>query len=1177
MSEGDLQLERLLGLIDYVEATERDRLKIAFDFRQHGGFCKVEIDFKGLPGTELNYGDEDDPVWLRVQRLAKIAPPPPADPSLGLWVSIRDDVESTPTLRSEIPVAGLIDLGNEFPDDAPETVFLEGFAGREELEADFADWLAGPWAEWRERETPRRATIKLYNELYMLRQQLEGVSDVPMELVCGVGVATLQRASHRLRYPLLTMAMELSLEPLSHAIVARPRLEAYPTIEIDPLDRMELHSLDTWRSAAEQGLSALEGSALSPFDPSTFETILRHAAALLVPDGIYVPDAMPEQASEIPAIEQILQVSRAFCFFQRERRATQLMEDLRRFRAGLQEDESREFPDAVTALLVNPGEVAEDPVYPQFRGVSTIPGVTSSDGGGRDLFFPKAFNREQVEVVQRLEERPGVVVQGPPGTGKTHTIANIISHYLALGKRVLVTSQKAPALRVLRDKLPAAVRPLAVSLLDSDRDGLKQFQESVDIIAEKLQRLRRRDLENEISDLDHQIDSLHRELASIDHEIDAIGRRAIAPATIGGITIEPVRAARMVVAEAEIADWISDPIDADPIFDHQFTADDVVALRQARRRIGDDLEYVGKRIPSSSALPSLDQMLATHRDLSRAAELRREVGRGALADLRDSGASPQDALEALSGEINELQTQEAEAERTSCSWSDEAVRQIRAGRDVEWRAGLEELRPEVDRLAGEAAYFLTRPVTLPCDALENDRFLEAAQRLAEGKAAIGLVGGLFAGRLKARLAEVRARGDAVRDADGWQLVVRHIDALMASARLRQVWNHFVAHSIGDTVDEAGLGVAKSIQHQLRHLAALYALVEQQALVDQGAQRLFLPPMGPMSNGPAAVRVLADNVNAHLLKFRLERAETIRASLLSKFGECEGEICAKLSSMCIGKLGNPDIKADEFSEGWQDLVRRLAEIEGWADAFETVQKVTAAVVKSGAPVWAERLRKEAVDGTEDNLLPGDWDRRWLLKRLTLWLGQIDQHSRLRELGRDRIEKEGLLNLAYERSIELRTWLQLSLKATDSVKAALAAYADAIRRIGKGTGKRVGRYRREARAASDRAKGALPCWIMPHYRVSESLPAELGLFDLVIVDEASQSTLSALPALLRAEKILIVGMTSRSAQNRSGGTRRGRTSWWDATSVAKSQTTARHCGRKSRSTTLGRWCSPAGRLC
>ncbi len=46
-------------------------------------------------------------------------------------------------------------------------------------------------------------------------------------------------------------------------------------------------------------------------------------------------------------------------------------------------------------------------------------------------------------------------------------------------------------------------------------------------------------------------------------------------------------------------------------------------------------------------------------------------------------------------------------------------------------------------------------------------------------------------------------------------------------------------------------------------------------------------------------------------------------------------------------------------------------------------------------------------------------------------------------------------------------------------------------------------------------------MPSWRISESLPSTLGSFDLVIIDEASQSDISALPALLRAKKVLIVG--------------------------------------------------------
>jgi very-short-patch-repair endonuclease len=46
-------------------------------------------------------------------------------------------------------------------------------------------------------------------------------------------------------------------------------------------------------------------------------------------------------------------------------------------------------------------------------------------------------------------------------------------------------------------------------------------------------------------------------------------------------------------------------------------------------------------------------------------------------------------------------------------------------------------------------------------------------------------------------------------------------------------------------------------------------------------------------------------------------------------------------------------------------------------------------------------------------------------------------------------------------------------------------------------------------------------MSHARISEAMPPDIGAFDLVIVDEASQSDLWALPAILRGKKILVVG--------------------------------------------------------
>ena len=46
--------------------------------------------------------------------------------------------------------------------------------------------------------------------------------------------------------------------------------------------------------------------------------------------------------------------------------------------------------------------------------------------------------------------------------------------------------------------------------------------------------------------------------------------------------------------------------------------------------------------------------------------------------------------------------------------------------------------------------------------------------------------------------------------------------------------------------------------------------------------------------------------------------------------------------------------------------------------------------------------------------------------------------------------------------------------------------------------------------------MPCW-----RIAQCLPAEAASFDLVVLDEASQSDLTALPALLRGKRILVVG--------------------------------------------------------
>ncbi len=120
-------------------------------------------------------------------------------------------------------------------------------------------------------------------------------------------------------------------------------------------------------------------------------------------------------------------------------------------------------------------------------------------------------------------------------------------------------------------------------------------------------------------------------------------------------------------------------------------------------------------------------------------------------------------------------------------------------------------------------------------------------------------------------------------------------------------------------------------------------------------------------------------------------------------------------------------------------------------------------------------------------------------------------------------ESQLEDAYLALIEQRAWQGLAENITPAAKSQMTMALQAMKRLPKGKTetKSAPRRRREARKAMQRAYKAIPCWIMSHYWVSDVMPSVLEDFDLVVVDEASQSSAWGLLPLLRAKKILIVG--------------------------------------------------------
>lgn len=74
------------------------------------------------------------------------------------------------------------------------------------------------------------------------------------------------------------------------------------------------------------------------------------------------------------------------------------------------------------------------------------------DEGSGEIFFPFDYNKHQLNVLSIVDNK-AAIVEGPPGTGKSQTIANILCHLAAKNKKVLFLSQKAQALKVVKDSL----------------------------------------------------------------------------------------------------------------------------------------------------------------------------------------------------------------------------------------------------------------------------------------------------------------------------------------------------------------------------------------------------------------------------------------------------------------------------------------------------------------------------------------------------------------------------------------------------------------------------------------------------------------------------------------------------------------------------------------------------
>lgn len=208
------------------------------------------------------------------------------------------------------------------------------------------------------------------------------------------------------------------------------------------------------------------------------------------------------------------------------------------------------------------------------------------------------------------------------------------------------------------------------------------------------------------------------------------------------------------------------------------------------------------------------------------------------------------------------------------------------------------------------------------------------------------------------------------------------------------------------------------------------------------------------------------------------------------------------------------------ENYEEACRELARLEALQETYDS-RMVLLEKLETTAPAWAHVIsqRHKPHDAAQP---PGDAAVAW---RWRQWLQELDRRAAvsMSELQErlDRTENE-LRQLAAQ-IIENETWAAQCERTGLQAKQALMGFVQTIRKVGKGTGNRarVQELLRQARQLLATARRAVPVWIMPLSRVYESFDPRETKFDVVIIDEASQSDVTALAALYLGREHVVVG--------------------------------------------------------
>jgi len=1109
-STSDQNRAKAIRLIDYLTKLASLRTKIVRDLMASNEYAQV-LWLDQIPREKgcftRSWGEDEEyseDVWIEVQTTRE-----PGLPDVPLicrdWVD-RETLRNTddlPKLKDSITIQNEKTISQKDFNQPQLFSNIEQLVNHPNVEKTWENYLEQKWLPWTEEHKKWASVHRVYSTLFAIHQEQLRLGE-KYELILGFGLLTWQTPSTQpVRRHLVVANTLLEFEAKLGKFTIRPNPDgANLRPELDMIDIDEQPP-----RAEETAKETLELATDDPWAKDIIEGVLKALVHSISPDGEYHEGVESKKTQFLT--KPMVEYSPALIL--RERSVRGLTDVLKRIRDRIENGEEIPFEF---------GDLAE--ITDTNSGSSITPTDSDLDEIGCEIYFPKPSNEEQRRIVEKTRVSTGVLVQGPPGTGKSHTIANLICHLLATGQRILITAKTPRALRVLtgvpgdkdKDKglLPEELRPLCISLLGSGLEEKRSLEASVGAILRKNEEWDEPFAQKQIKEKEQRLHQLRQEKTEIENRLRAIREsethsQAVAEGFYRGTASQ---IAQLVQRDREKYGWFIDQV---PVF-VEYPLTDInfpQFIKDLRWLTLEKSRELSCLWPES--IPTIEQF-ENLVDIERKAEQEKARTLNGIDKtfFEHICQADENKIRSVQENITELFTDVHKLKSLPHAWAEDVIQDVSSGQYGIWLELEKQSTQIISRIECHTHKVESTDVTLP-EGYDPNVMCRDAETLKNHLINGGRIGwGPFRSKVVKSVLYiikfVRVNAQPCNNLERVSLLVDVLRFRIELDRGWNLWNERTKRAEGAFILQ--YRSFESLVSTLRDILSLGDKIKQCRDKLSGLGNLSEPTWHKEHYLQILIKTCAHAIaiiNKDKVKIQLKQLES-PVSVLA----------AKTNSHQVTKELVEAIRSRSI-DAYLRAQSKIEQLNGEKKSAQYVESILNRI-KQYAPLLSNDLKKNPEIPTWDERILHLHDA-WRWSQAQQWLGDYIKKDDATSLANRLRQIEDELGRTIAQVASLRAWSFCFSRMREEHRRNMEAWEQSMRRLGKGTGKHAPRHRREAQKHLNNCREAVPAWIMPLHRVWDTVDPAPAMFDMIIVDEASQCGFEALPLFYLSKKILIVG--------------------------------------------------------